>query len=137
MCVRGRQSTAHACAALPSVGDKHHAPPTSRLITGVPRLGCRVRVEGWGAGYYGREPIKYHICIKMPSLESRRKACYFRDAYLKAVEVWALHAGITLYTISIIYGSHLYFTGLPRWGWGGYSSHHRYLNNMCLMMSQA
>lgn len=78
-------------------------------------LGRRVGVEG---GPVGREPIKYHICIKMPSLGSQHRACYFRDAYLKAVEVWALHAGIAPYTISIIYGPHLYFTGLLGWGWG-------------------
>lgn len=78
-------------------------------------LGRRVGVEG---GPVGREPIKYHICIKMPSLGSQHRACYFRDAYLKAVEVWALHAGIAPYTISIIYGPHLYFTGLPGWGVG-------------------
>lgn len=73
----------------------------------------------------------------MPSLGSQYRARYFRDAYLKAVEVWALHAGIAPYTISIIYGPHLCFTGLPGWGWGGYGSHQRCLNNMCLMMSQA
>ena len=72
----------------------------------------------------------------MPSLGCQHRACYFRDAYLKAAEVWALHAGIAPYTNSIIYGPHLYFTGLPKWGWGGYGSHHHYLNNMRLMMSQ-
>lgn len=92
---------------------------------------------GWRWAWWNREPIKYHICIKMPSLGSQHSACYFRDAYLKAVEEWALHTGIAPYTISIIYVPHLYFTGLPGWGWSGYGSHHRCLNNMCLMMSQA
>lgn len=46
VCVRGRQSVAHACAALPFVCDKHHSPRTSRLITGVPRFRCRVVGEG-------------------------------------------------------------------------------------------
>lgn len=138
MSVRGTHATAHVCAALPFVGDKYHAPRTSRLIIGVPWLGRRMWVEGGGEeAKSGREPIKYHICIKMPSLGSQHKPCYFRDAYLKAVEVWALHAGIAPYTISIIYGPHLYFTGLSGWGWGGHGSHHRCLNNMCLMMSQA
>ena len=54
----------------------------------------------------------------MPSLGSQHRVCYFRDAYLKAVEVWALYAGIAPYTISIIYGPYLYFTGLPGWGVG-------------------
>ena len=46
MCVRERQSIAQACAALPFAGEKNHAPPTSRLITGVPRLGCGLVEEG-------------------------------------------------------------------------------------------
>lgn len=64
---------------------------------------------------WGGEPIKYHICIKMPSLGSRHRPCYFWDACLKASEVWALHVGAAAFAISIIYGAHLYFTGLPWW----------------------
>lgn len=41
-----RLGRAHAHAALPFVGDKHHAPRTRRLITGVPRLWRTVGVEG-------------------------------------------------------------------------------------------
>lgn len=118
MCVRGRLSISYARAALPFIGDEYHAPQTYRLITRVPTLGRRV-VEEVGRGLVGREPIKYHICIKMPSLGSRRPACYFKDACLTAVEVCALHAGIALYTISNIYVPRLYFTGLPQWVWSG------------------
>lgn len=50
-CVRGRQGIAKSHAGLPFVGDKHHALPTSRLITGVPRLGYRVVVEGAQVGH--------------------------------------------------------------------------------------
>lgn len=96
-----------------------------------------------GGGAVGREPIKYHICIKMPSPGSPRRARYFGDSYLKAVEVWTLHAGIApWHRLHYLWASSLFywFTG----GWGGRggrgrgrgSSHQCCSNDMCLMMSQ-
>lgn len=107
--------------ANPFLCDKHHAPQTNRWITVVLQEG--------GASW-GREPIKYHICNKMPYWGSQHRPCYFKDAYLKLVDVRALHSGLAPCTASIIYGLRLHFTGLPLWG--GCGSHHR-----CLMMSQA
>lgn len=59
----------------------------------------------------------------MLSPGSQHTACFFRDTYLKAVEARTLHAVIAayMYTISIIYGSHLWFTELGV-GWALQSS---------------
>lgn len=133
-CISGRQSAPHARVPLSFlwvISITHHKPADwSQQCPSQGTAGGGRGGEGAGCSW-GSKPIKYHICIKMPSLGSPQRGCYFRDAYLKAVEVWALHAGIAPYTISIIYRPHLYFTGLPGWGWGGCSSHHHCLNNMC------
>ena len=42
--------SAHECVARPLVGDKHHAPQTSRWITAVPRPGCRAGEDGGEGG---------------------------------------------------------------------------------------
>lgn len=88
----------------------------------------------------GREPIKYHICIKMPSPGSPRRARYFGDSYLKAVEVWALHAGIApWHRLHYLWASSLFYWFTGAWGAGGRgrcSSHQCCSNDVCLMMSQ-
>lgn len=72
-----------------------------------------------GGSAVGRKPIKYHICIKMPSPGSPRRARYFGDSYLKAVEVWALHAGIApWHRLHYLWASSLFYWFTGGWGRG-------------------
>lgn len=104
------------CVTYPFVDDKHHTPQTSRWITALPKHG-RMVIEG---GRKGRgKPVKYHICIKMPSWGSQHRARYFQGCLFKGSWSVSSHAGIAPYTFPIIYGPHLAFTGPPRWGRGG------------------
>lgn len=49
-----------AHAALPFLGAEHYAPQTSRLVTGVPRLGFRVVDEGGLVGQGANKTSHLH-----------------------------------------------------------------------------